>query len=133
VIGMLITHPSSGLPHIPDVLLGLTSVSAAGYVGKKAVTPTGVVTGSLKPDHGQAGTQIQIAVAALTPPSEPRAPMWVRFGDLSGAISAADVVGGATTLVSTAPQLLPPPKQPVNVSVITANGTFVDVGTFRYD
>jgi hypothetical protein len=31
---------SGGLPVIPDTLLGLTSVSAALYVGKKAATRT---------------------------------------------------------------------------------------------
>jgi phospholipase C len=39
VISTLLHTPLNGLPHIPDVLLGLTSVSAVGYVGKKAVTP----------------------------------------------------------------------------------------------
>lgn len=37
VVGMLLRNPASGLPHIPEVLLGLTSVSAVGYVGKKAL------------------------------------------------------------------------------------------------
>jgi hypothetical protein len=31
--------PQLGLPTLPDVLLGLTSVSAVGYVGKKTLTP----------------------------------------------------------------------------------------------
>jgi hypothetical protein len=39
VVGMLLHEPVKGLPHIPDVLLGLTSVSAVGYVGKKALPP----------------------------------------------------------------------------------------------
>jgi hypothetical protein len=41
VVGMLLHEPVKGLPHIPDVLLGLTSVSAVGYVGKKALPPAG--------------------------------------------------------------------------------------------
>jgi len=36
-LGSLIQSPYDGLPHLPDVLLGLTSVSATGYVGKKFV------------------------------------------------------------------------------------------------
>jgi len=36
-LGSLIQSPYDGLPHLPDVLLGLTSVSATGYVGKKLV------------------------------------------------------------------------------------------------
>lgn len=37
VIGSLVQHPTHGLPNIPDVLVGLTSVSAVGYVAKKAL------------------------------------------------------------------------------------------------
>jgi hypothetical protein len=36
-VGTLLQSPQDGLPHMPDVLLGLTSVSAAGYVSKKAL------------------------------------------------------------------------------------------------
>ncbi|MDQ6606296.1 MAG: hypothetical protein M3Z06_07085 [Actinomycetota bacterium] len=39
VIGNLLVHSSGGLPRIPDVLLGLTSVSAVGFVSKKALVP----------------------------------------------------------------------------------------------
>lgn len=37
VVGSFLHDPTAGLPHMPDVLLGLTSVSAVGYVGKKAL------------------------------------------------------------------------------------------------
>jgi hypothetical protein len=40
-VGMLVHAPLSGFPHIPDVLLGLTSVSAIGYVGKKGLPVLG--------------------------------------------------------------------------------------------
>jgi hypothetical protein len=50
VISTLFHSPLSGLPHIPDTLLGLTSVSAVGYVGKKALTPTATVTAELDPN-----------------------------------------------------------------------------------
>lgn len=36
-VATLLQHPTEGLPHIPDVLLGLTSVSAVGYVTKKTL------------------------------------------------------------------------------------------------
>lgn len=60
-------HPSGdGLPAMPDTLLGLTSVSAALYVGKKAVTKnqptiTGVFPSILRPDH-----QITVTGSGLT-------------------------------------------------------------------
>jgi hypothetical protein len=40
VISTFLHVPLAGLPHIPDVLLGLTSVSAVGYLGKKTLKPT---------------------------------------------------------------------------------------------
>jgi hypothetical protein len=36
-VGTLVQSPTDGFPHIPDILLGLTSVSALGYVTKKAL------------------------------------------------------------------------------------------------
>lgn len=39
-VGTLVQSPTDGFPHIPDVLLGLTSVSALGYVTKKALPTT---------------------------------------------------------------------------------------------
>jgi hypothetical protein len=39
VVGTVIKQPTLGLPEVPDVLLGLTAVSAAGYVANKAVKP----------------------------------------------------------------------------------------------
>jgi hypothetical protein len=40
-VGTIVHAPLSGFPHIPDVLMGLTSVAAVGYVGKKAIPSFG--------------------------------------------------------------------------------------------
>ena len=45
VVSTLLHAPLNGLPHIPDVLLGLTGVAAVGYVGKKAL-PSSTSTGA---------------------------------------------------------------------------------------
>lgn len=42
--GEFLSAPQLALPTIPDVLLGLTSVSAAGYVGKKVLTSARAIT-----------------------------------------------------------------------------------------
>jgi hypothetical protein len=55
VIGTLLHDPISGVPHIPDVLLGLTSVSAVGYVGKKALPPPTVNAGAADVGAADAG------------------------------------------------------------------------------
>lgn len=46
-LGTFLQTPDVGMPRIPDLILGLTSVSAVGYVGKKVVpaAPSGVATG----------------------------------------------------------------------------------------
>ncbi|GAC1653099.1 MAG: hypothetical protein NVS4B6_29580 [Mycobacterium sp.] len=49
VVSTLLHAPLNGLPHIPDVLLGLTSVAAVGYVGKKALNPPAPTGGAATP------------------------------------------------------------------------------------
>lgn len=133
VIGNLLVHPSLGLPRLPDVLLGLTSVSAAGYVGKKALTPAAVATGTLKPDHGQLGTPVQLILKGLSPSTELKSPLWVRFNDHLGAISTISVEDSTAIVNGSAPALDPAPRMPVKVTVITAIGNVIDAGTFTYD
>jgi hypothetical protein len=133
VIGNLLVHPSLGLPRLPDVLLGLTSVSAVGYVGKKALTPAAVATGKLQPDHGPVNTTVQITLDGLSPTAELKSPLWVRFNEHPGA-SPRILVDGSTAIVSAnAPTLEPASRLPVKVTVITAIGNVIDAGTFTYD
>jgi hypothetical protein len=124
VLGTLLHNPANGLPHIPDVLLGLTSVSAVGYVGKKVLNPL-TATIKLSPDKGVAETDVTIALAGVTPQDDPNARLWVRFGDKDpGALVAVSVSEGAATLKVKAPNL-GIEKATVKVSVVTATGTLV--------
>jgi hypothetical protein len=133
VVGMLLHEPLKGLPHIPDVLLGLTSVSAVGYVGKKALPASGAVTAKLEQAQGPARTPVTITVKGLVPPVQASTWMWVRFGaDDPGQIASAPVADGSATLSATPPDLQPPPPQPVDVSVITPAGTVLAAGKFTY-
>jgi hypothetical protein len=134
VVGSVYVTPLHGLPKIPDVLLGLTSVSAAGYVGKKAFTPQGLAAAKVVPDHGTPGTTFELQVTGLTPPSQTRASVWVVFDDHIGEIAQAPVSGGNATfsLGHGAPTFVPPRTKPVPVRVTTLDGTVIDAGQFTY-
>lgn len=133
VVGSVYVSPLHGLPKIPDVLLGLTSVSAAGYVGKKAFTPQNLVSGKVVPDHGSAGDSVSIRVTGLSPASQKMAPMWVVFGDHAGEIAQSPVSNGEATLsVAKVPGISPLPPKPVPVRVTTLDGTVIDAGQFDY-
>lgn len=132
VIGTLLNHPMLGLPHIPDVLLGLTSVSAVGYVGKKALTPTDVATAECAPGEGPVDTPVRVTITGLRPASQPDARAWLRFGSEDGAIVPAPVNDGITVIERNAPRLAPAPAAPVPVAVVLADGSVLDAGTYRY-
>lgn len=63
----------TGLPSIPDTLLGLTSVSAALYVGKKAVTRNEPKVTSVFPATLREGDTFTVTGVALSDPEEPAA------------------------------------------------------------
>jgi hypothetical protein len=132
VIGMLMHEPAGGLPHVPDVLLGLTSVSAAGYVGKKML-PSEPLSAELAPSSGQAGTQITITVRGLVGTSKQQAAFWVRFGpEDQGKLVSAAVAEGVAHVQAYAPGLQPAPTGPVAVTVVSESGTPVAAGNFSY-
>jgi hypothetical protein len=135
VIGSLWHDPAHGLPHIPDVLLGLTSVSAVGYVGRKALNPPGVATANMEAVKDSQPPEVKIAVTGLQPAEQKRAPMWVRFGDDNpGTTRSVDVNGG--TAVIEVPVFEPAPKPPAGtetpVTVTTAAGTVIAAGNHTY-
>jgi hypothetical protein len=133
VLGTLLHDPANGLPHIPDVLLGLTSVSAVGYVGKKALTPTGTVLAKLTPEVGPRATPVTITLAGLTPPEQNNARMWVRFGEEDdGTIRTSQVMGGNANLQINSPNLNLAPGKAVEVTVALEGGTVVSAGKYTY-
>ena len=133
VVGSVFVSPLHGLPKIPDVLLGLTSVSAAGYVGKKAFTPQSIASAKVVPDHGTQGTTFEVQVTGLTPPSQTRASVWVVFDNHIGEIAQSPVSNGEAVLsVPKVPAFVPAPTKPVPVRVATLDGTVIDAGQFTY-
>jgi len=100
--GELLGSPQLGLPTIPDVLLGLTSVSAVGYVGKKALPSqtraiTKVEPAQVKLGVWQAGkAQLRVFGTGLLN-ADGSAPDTVRFENINGGVDAARVVESTTT------------------------------------
>ena len=91
VLGNLLVHPSDGLPHLPGVLLGLTSVAAAGYIGKKAITPQATAKGEITPNHGTGGTEFEVELKGLSPKPAEGTVMWLRLDDEPGTVGKASV------------------------------------------
>jgi hypothetical protein len=134
VLGNLLVHPSDGLPHLPGVLLGLTTVSAAGYIGKKAIPPQAAAKGEITPKHGTGGTEFEVEVKGLSPEPAEGTAMWLRLDDEPGTVVKASVDRqGVVILHGVAPLPSQTPRKPVKVQVVTDNGTVIDAGEFTFD
>jgi hypothetical protein len=133
VISTFLHDPTHGLPHVPDVLLGLTSVSAAGYLGKKALAPSATPGATIAPAKGPAGTPVQIQLAGLIAQG-PTLFTWVQFGnsDSGQSIQKADVEQGTATVKLDSPDIGVDPDTKVSVSVITEDGAVLPAGSYTY-
>jgi hypothetical protein len=134
LVTMLAHDPSGGLPHIPEVLLGLTSVSAAGYLGKKML-PNEPMTADFDPKNGGAEKDVTVKVSGL--PASVKSPtrFWVKFGEEDvGFTDKGPVVGGVASLKVKAPKLEPEPADvtKLTVTVIPETGTLISAGSFEY-
>ncbi len=77
--GELLRVPQLGMPTIPDVLVGLTGVSAAGFVGKKVLSgPAGI--SDVKPAAGYVGDLVTIATAGIIQSGDDLPGVTVSFG-----------------------------------------------------
>jgi hypothetical protein len=59
-LAQFVSHPSGGLPDMPDTLVGLTGVAAAAYVGKKGVYKEPPVLLGVIPPTAQPGAWIEV-------------------------------------------------------------------------
>lgn len=113
-------RPSSrGLPVIPDTLLGLTSVSAALYVGKKAATRTQPTITGVFPSILRVGEEAVITGSGLTadPDGATAGPVTTRV-TFNGMESSGDVVSDpvAGSLTATVPSGLLTAGGPTSIS-----------------
>jgi hypothetical protein len=128
-IGTLIESPLAGLPRIPDVILGLTSVSAVGYVAKKALPPT-TPTAKLTATDGKQGASVTITGAGLLTGKEAATtPLVVLFGTQAAAVGARKRTNSTDTIEVTVPPTLPL-EQAVDVLIVTPTNTLVAAGSF---
>jgi len=131
-IGTLIESPTAGFPHIPDILLGLTSVSAAGYVTKKAL-PSGAPTAKLEPAKGAVGSTATIKGSGLLigePPED--TPLIVMFASKGASIINRQRAGTTDTIEVEVPGGLSQGK-PVDVVVVTPAPARVNAGAFALE
>ncbi len=119
--GEMFRMPQAGLPTIPDVLVGLTSVAAAGFVGKKALAGPAVLS-EVAPEAAAVGEAVTITTSGIVKSEEDLPALTVKFGE-----AAADRRGLALTTTTTLGVLIHayvPPKAAgkVDITVSTPTG-----------
>jgi hypothetical protein len=130
VVWSTLKLPGKGLPDIPDVLLGLTSVSAVGYVGKKAL-PGAAATATMTPTTGGAGTPVTlVGKGLLVGDDRATADVTILFGGKAVPPKAKTPAGDTDVISVEVPGGLQP-NQPVPVVVVTAAPTAISAGSFR--
>jgi hypothetical protein len=91
--GELLRAPQAGMPVIPDVLVGLTSVSAAGFVGKKVLAGPPSIS-EVRPTAAHAGATVRIATTGIIKAEGDLPALTVAFG-------AAQVAEGGLAVTTT--------------------------------
>jgi len=127
-VGATFGSPAAGLPHIPDVLLALTSVGAVGYVAKKTL-PNTPPKARLDPAEQKAGENIKIIGSRLltgTPAAQ--SPIMVLIAGKQAAIVNKEPVPlGEDEVTATVPAGLQA-KEKVPVTVITSAPSRISAG-----
>jgi hypothetical protein len=121
----LLWNLSKGFPELPDILVGLTSVSAASYVAKKAADRGTPSLTSLVPSKAPPAAKIEVWGRNLVvpPPTTPAPAGWGPRATVDGVEADVDVVadgGPADRLKVTVPDSV---SGELKLSVITAVGT----------
>jgi hypothetical protein len=128
-VGTLIESPTVGFPHIPDILLGLTSVSAAGYVTKKAL-PSGAPAAMLDQAKGAELSAVVIKGSGLLIGEPPNAtPLIVLFGSRVARLLDKERAGTTDSIRVEVPEGLPQ-GEPVQVVVVTPAPARINAGPF---
>lgn len=113
-VSQFLNPKGDGLPIIPDTLLGLTSVSAALYVGKKAVTRTQPSVTGVFPAPLRDGQPFTIIGTGLTvDPSSPAAATTPTAQVTIDGVLATAVAQSGANLTAVAPPNVAPGGTPV--------------------
>lgn len=110
-VAEFLSPKGNGLPTIPDTLLGLTSVSAALYVGKKAVTRTQPTVTGVFPAPLRDGQPFTILGTGLT--LDPASPTAAAAQVTIDGVLATAVGASGSNLTAVAPPNLAPGGTPV--------------------
>ena len=101
----LLRAPQVGIPTIPDVLLGLTSVSAVGFVGKKVLAGPGAIS-AVQPMAAAVGEHVTIATAGIIQAADDVRAITVTFGSAPaspGALTATETTGQGVLIEAAVP------------------------------
>ncbi|HET9105106.1 MAG TPA: hypothetical protein VFN55_17285 [Solirubrobacteraceae bacterium] len=109
-VAQFLNPDGSGLPMMPDTLLGLTSVSASLYVGKKAIADTQPQVTGVFPMPLRDGQTFTVIGAELT--VDPASPTDARPQVSIDGVLAQDVVMVGANLTAKAPPNLAPGGSP---------------------
>jgi hypothetical protein len=131
-VGTIFGSPAAGLPHIPDVLLALTSVGAVGYVAKKTL-PNATPKAKLKPATAKAKDPVKVTGSRLLTGSPPgKSAVMVLFGASQATILKKDPVpGGEDTIEVEVPEEGLTVGKEVDVAVITSAPSRISAGKFK--
>jgi hypothetical protein len=133
-LGTFCFNLHTGFPDLPDLLIGLTSVAGATYVGKKAIERQRPRLKAVVPTKARPNTEVEVwgenlLLGSLTkpPPAD-----WVPKAMIDG-ISAKVAISprrrtGADRLQITVPQVSPGTTE---IAVLTPNGT--SAGTLPFE
>ncbi len=133
VVVAYMSNPADGVPHLPGVLVGLTSISAAGFVGKKALPIDPPAKANLLQVAANAGAQVTIEMSGLSPVEDPSTFIWVRFGLGEGNLYPLAIHNRAAAVQATVPPAPQPvPAAGVDVNVTTATGIGLVAGRFSW-
>ena len=112
--------PQKGMPAMPDVLVGLTSVAAAGYVGKKALAGPAVIS-DVEPPSQVVGQDVTLVTSGIFQSGDDVSLLTVLFGAASGrVVQPATPTTTQGVLLDTA--VPPDAAGKVNIAVSVPNG-----------
>jgi hypothetical protein len=88
--GEVLRVPQAGLPTIPDVLVGLTSIAAVGFVSKKALAGPATIS-EVTPSEASVGARVTIVTSGIIKSESDLPAVTVKFGEVVANRGALEV------------------------------------------
>lgn len=119
--GEVLRVPQAALPTIPNVLVGLTSVAAAGFVGKKALAGPAVLS-EVTPEAAPVGKLVTIATFGIVKSEEDLPALTVKFGEAMVKSRGLTLTTTTTLGVLIGADVPPDAVGNVDITVLTPTG-----------